>query len=87
MLQRPVPSSKPQSSRRAKDKSRRHPQDVQSDQLQRAAALGPPGTPQEGRSLEAKGDQLKRLEQRLEQLAAMLDMLKSQVELNPTRRK
>lgn len=78
MLQRPVPSSKPQSSRRARDKTRRYPQDVQSHQLQRAATLGPPGR---GRSPEAKGDQLKRLEQRLEQLAVMLDMLKTQVAL------
>lgn len=77
-----MPGSKPQSSRRSKDKSRRHPQDVQSDQLQRAAALGPPGSPQRGRSPEPKGDQLKRLEQRLEQLAVMVDMLKTQVELN-----
>lgn len=73
-LQRPGPSSKPQSSRRAKD--------VQSDQLQRAAALGPPGSPQGGRSPEPKGDQLKKLEQRLEQLAAKLDILTTQVELN-----
>lgn len=82
-LQRPVPGSKPHGSRRAKDKSRRYPQDVQSDQLQRAAALGPPGSPQGGRSPEPKGDQLKRLEQRLEQLAVMVDMLKTQVGLNP----
>lgn len=78
-LQRPVPSSKPQSIRRAKAKTRRYPQDVQSDQLQRAVALGPPGSPQGGRSPEPKGDQLKKLEQRLEQLAVMLDMLKTQV--------
>uniref|UniRef100_H3DPF7 Kielin cysteine rich BMP regulator n=1 Tax=Tetraodon nigroviridis TaxID=99883 RepID=H3DPF7_TETNG len=78
MLQRPVPSSQPQSSRRAKEKTGRFPQDVQSDQLQRAAALGPPASPQGGKSPEAKGDQLKRLEQRLEQLAAMLEMLKTQ---------
>lgn len=79
MLRRPVPSSKPQSSRRAKDKTRRYPLDVQSDQLQRAAALGPPGSPEGRRSPEAKGDQLKKLEQRLEQLADVLDMLKTQV--------
>lgn len=78
MLQRPVPSSKPQRTR-AKDKTRRYPQDVQSDQLQRAAALGPPGSPQGGRSPEPEGDQLEKLQQRLEQLAVMLDMLKTQV--------
>lgn len=78
MLQRHVPTSKPQMSHRAKDKSRRNTQDIQHDQLQRAVVLGPPGTPQGGRSPEQK-DQLKKLEQRLEQLAVMLDMLKSQV--------
>lgn len=77
MRPRHVPTAKLQTSRRAKDKSRRHPQDVQSDQLQRAAVLAPPGTPHGGRSPE--DDQLKRLEQRLEQLAVMLDMLKAQV--------
>lgn len=81
-LQRPVPGGKPHGSRRAKDKGRRHPQDVQSDQLQRAAALGPPGSPQGGRSPEPKGDHLKRVEQRLEQLAVLVDMLKTQVGLN-----
>lgn len=79
MLQRHVPTSKPQTSHRAKDKSRHNTQDIQSNQLQRAVVLGPPGTPQRGRSPEQKEDQLKKLEQRLEQLAVMLDMLKAQV--------
>lgn len=81
MPQRQVPTSKPQMSRRAKDKTRRYPHDIQSDQLHRAAVLGPPGTPQGGRSPEQKDDQLKKLQQRLEQMAVMLDMLKSQVYL------
>lgn len=79
MQQRHVPTGKLQTSRRAKDKTRRYPQDEQSDQLQRAVVLGPPGTPQGGRSLEESDDQLKKLEQRLEQLAVMLHMLKAQV--------
>eukprot|EP00066_Takifugu_rubripes_P016015 XP_011605281.1 PREDICTED: kielin/chordin-like protein [Takifugu rubripes] len=78
MRHRQVPTSKPQMSRRAKDKTRRYPHDIQSDQLHRAAVLGPPGTPQGGRSPEQKDDQLMKLQQRLEQLAVMLDMLKSQ---------
>lgn len=45
--------------------------------------LGPPGSPQGGRPLEQKEEQLKKLEQKLEQMAVMLDMLKTQVELKP----
>lgn len=73
--------SKPPTSRRAKNKKKPYPQDVQSDQLQRAVVLGPPSSPQGAKcgSQEQKDDQLKKLEKRLEELALMLDMVKTQV--------
>lgn len=75
--------SKPQTSQRPNDKTNHYPQDVQSDQLQRAVVLGPPGSPQGGKpvSQEQKDDRLKKLEKRLEELALMLDMVKTQVHI------
>lgn len=73
--------SKPQSRHRATDQTKHHSHDVQSDQLQRGVVLGPPGSPQEVKSLSQaqKDDRLNNLEKRLEELARMLDMVKAQV--------
>ena len=57
-------------------------QALQKDQPQRGVALGPPGHPQGGRLASPatqEEERLSRLEQRLEQMAVMLDMVKAQV--------
>lgn len=83
MFQQTASLSKPQMSHRPKDKTNLYPQDVQRDQLQRAVMLGPPGSPQGAKSgsQEQKDDQLKNLERRLEELARMVDMVKTQVHI------
>lgn len=83
MFQQTASPSKPQVSHRPKDKTNHYPQDVQHYQLQRAVVLGPPGSPQGAKSgsQEQKDDQLKKLERRLEELAHMLDMVKTQVHI------
>lgn len=83
MFQQNASPIKPQISHRAKDKTNHYPQDVQSDQLQRAVVLGPPGSPQRSKSVsqEQKDDRLKKLERRLEELVRMLDMVKTQVHI------
>ncbi|XP_075885031.1 kielin/chordin-like protein [Nelusetta ayraudi] len=72
--------SKPPKSQRPSDKTSHYPQDVQSDQLQRAAALGPPGSPLGGKSVseDQRDERLNKLEARVEDMAAMLDMVKTQ---------
>lgn len=76
LFQQDASTSKLQTSHKPKRKTK---QNIQSDQLQRAAVLGPPGAPQRGESQEVKDDRLKKLEQKLDDLALMLDMLKTQV--------
>lgn len=73
--------SKPQSSHRQQDQPSYHPQDVQRDQLHRGVVLGPPGSPQGAKSgSQAQEEQrLKKLEEKLVELARMLDMVKAQV--------
>ncbi|XP_031149313.1 kielin/chordin-like protein [Sander lucioperca] len=80
MLQQDASPSKPETSRRPTDQTNHYPQDVQSDQLQRGVVLGPPGSPQGVKSVSQaqKDDRLKKLEKRLEELARMLDMVKTQ---------
>lgn len=75
--------SKPQTSHRPVDQTNHYLQDVQSDQLQRGMVLGPPGSPQgvKSASQAQKDDRLKKLEKRLEELARMLDMVKTQVRI------
>lgn len=83
MLQQDASPSKPETSRRPTDQTNHYPQDVQSDQLQRGVVLGPPGSPQGVKSVSQaqKDDRLKKLEKRLEELARMLDMVKTQVRI------
>ncbi|XP_072241827.1 kielin/chordin-like protein [Leuresthes tenuis] len=77
-------SSKPKTNHRLQDKINHYPKDIQSDQLQRGAVLGPPGSPQGVKSVSQvqTNDRLdkleKRLEKRLEELVRMLDMVKAQ---------
>ncbi|XP_042352823.1 kielin/chordin-like protein [Plectropomus leopardus] len=80
MFQKDASPSKPQTSRRPKDQTSHYLQDVQSDQLQRGVVLGPPGSPQGVKSVSQaqKDDRLKKLEKRVEELARMLDMVKTQ---------
>lgn len=80
-FQQDASPSKPQTSRGAKDQTSHYPQNVQSDQLQRGVVLGPPGSPQGVRSVSQaqQDDRLKKLERRVEELARMLDMVKTQV--------
>ncbi|XP_049429825.1 kielin/chordin-like protein [Epinephelus fuscoguttatus] len=79
-FQQDASPSKPQTSRGAKDQTSHYPQNVQSDQLQRGVVLGPPGSPQGVRSVSQaqQDDRLKKLERRVEELARMLDMVKTQ---------
>ncbi|XP_069019593.1 kielin/chordin-like protein [Embiotoca jacksoni] len=72
--------SKLQTNHRPQDQTKHHPQDIQSDQLQRGTVLGPPGSPQGVKSVSQaqKDDRLRKLEKRLEELASMLDMVKTQ---------
>lgn len=81
MFQQDASHSKPHSSHRSAHQTNHYPQDVQSDQLQRGVLLGPPGSPQGVKSVSQaqKDDRLKKLEKRLEELALMLDMVKTQV--------
>lgn len=76
--------SDPPTGRRPRNKKTHYSQDVQSDQLHRAVVLGRPGSPLGAKSgsQEQKGDQLKKLEKRLEELALMLDMVKTQVHVH-----
>lgn len=83
MFQQDASPSKPQTSHRPADQTKHYPQDVQSDQLQRGVVLGPPGSPQGVKSVSQaqKDDRLKNLEERLEEMARMLDMVKTQVSI------
>lgn len=80
MLRQDASASKPQTNRRTLGQTSHYPHNVQSDQLQRSAVLGPPGS-QGGKpvSQAQKDDRVKKLERRLEELARMLDMVKAQV--------
>ncbi|KAM9351632.1 kielin/chordin-like protein [Symphorus nematophorus] len=80
MFQQDASSSKPQTSHRPTGQTNHYPQDVQSDQLQRGVVLGPPGSPQGVKSVSQgqKDDRLKKLEKRVDELARMLDMVKTQ---------
>ncbi|XP_070763397.1 kielin/chordin-like protein [Enoplosus armatus] len=80
VFQQDASPSKPQTSHRPTNQTNHYPQDVQSDQLQRGVVLGPPGSPQGVKSVSQaqKDDRLKKLERRLEELARMLDMVKTQ---------
>ncbi|KAA8590177.1 hypothetical protein FQN60_014111 [Etheostoma spectabile] len=80
MLQQDASPSKPETSRRPTDQTNHYPQDVQSDQLQRGMVLGPPGSPQGVKSVSQaqKDDRLKKLDKRLEELARILDIVKTQ---------
>lgn len=60
-------------------------ENIQSDQQQRAAALGPPGAPQGvkcGSEIQMD-DRLDKLEKKLEELSRMLDVVKAQVMITP----
>ncbi|XP_034443111.1 kielin/chordin-like protein isoform X2 [Hippoglossus hippoglossus] len=79
-LQQGASPSKSQASHRPVDQTATYPQDVQSDQLQRGVALGPPASPEGVKSVSQvqKDDRLKTLEKRMEELSRMLDMVKAQ---------
>lgn len=81
---RPASPSKPPKSQRPSEGTGHYPQDVQSDQLQRAAVLGPPGSPLRGGSVseDQRDRRLEKLERRVEEMATMLDMVKAQVRLS-----
>lgn len=81
MLRQETSTTKPQTSQRPQDQTSHYPHDVQSDQLQRGVVLGPPGYPQGVKSVSEaqKNDRLKKLEKKLEELARMVDMVKTQV--------
>lgn len=83
MFQQDASHSKPHPSHRPTHQTNHYPQDVQSDQLQRGVVLGPPGSPQGVKSVSQaqKDDRLKQLEKRLEELALMIDMVKTQVHI------
>ena len=83
MFQQDASSSKPKTSHRPAGQTNHYPQDVQSDQLHRGVVLGPPGSPQGVKSVSQgqKDDRLKTLEKRVEELARMLDMVKTQVHI------
>ncbi len=78
MFQQDVTTSKPQTSHKPTAQTKHYPQDVQSDQLQRGVVLGPPGV--KSVSQAQKDDRLRKLEKKMEELAHMLDMLKTQVQ-------
>ncbi|KAM9854759.1 kielin/chordin-like protein [Aulostomus maculatus] len=73
-------TSKPRTGHRQQEETNHYPHNVQSDQLQRGAVLGPPGLPQGVKydSPAQNEDRLKRLERRLDELVHMLDMVKVQ---------
>ncbi|XP_075998591.1 kielin/chordin-like protein isoform X2 [Genypterus blacodes] len=79
-IQPAVSDSKLQSSHRQQDQPSYYPQDVQRDQLHRGVVLGPPGSPQGAKSgpQALEEQRLKKLEEKLEELARMLDMVKAQ---------
>ncbi|XP_041854067.1 kielin/chordin-like protein isoform X3 [Melanotaenia boesemani] len=61
-----------QTNHRIQEQTSHYPKDIQSDQLQRGAVLGPPGVKSEA------NDRLNKLERRLEELTRMLDIVKAQ---------
>lgn len=83
MLQQDASHSKPQTSHRPTDQTNHYLHEVQGDQLQRGVVLGPPGSPHGVKSVSQaqKDDRLRKLEKRLEELAHMLDMVKTQVHI------
>ncbi|XP_063753849.1 kielin/chordin-like protein isoform X3 [Eleginops maclovinus] len=80
IFQQTASPNNPKTSRRPIDQTNHYHQDVQSDQLHRGVVLGPPGSPQGVKSVSQaqKDDKLKRLEKRMEELARMVDMLKTE---------
>ncbi|XP_027855893.1 kielin/chordin-like protein [Xiphophorus couchianus] len=80
MLQHDGSPSKHQTNNRSWEETDHYPGDVQADQQQRAAALGPPGFPRgvKSGSQEQRVDRLGVLENKLEEMARMLDMVKAQ---------
>ncbi|XP_014900210.1 kielin/chordin-like protein [Poecilia latipinna] len=80
MFQHDGSPSKHQTNNRPWEEIDHYPGDVQADQQQRAAALGPPGSPRgvKSDSEEQRVDRLGVLENRLEEMARMLDMVKAQ---------
>lgn len=83
MRQQDASHGKPQTSHRPTDQTNHYLHEVQGDQLQRGVVLGPPGSPQGVKSVSQaqRDDRLKKLEKRLEELAHMLDMVKTQVHI------
>lgn len=81
MFQHDGSPSKHQTNNRPWEETDHYPEDVQADQQQRAAALGPPGSPHgvKSDSQEQRVDRLGVLENKLEEMARMLDMVKAQV--------
>ncbi|XP_017261029.1 kielin/chordin-like protein isoform X2 [Kryptolebias marmoratus] len=73
-------ASERQTNHRLQDQTSPYPKDIQSDQQQRATALGPPGSPSEVKCVPQTetDDRLDKLERRLEKLSRMLDMVKAQ---------
>lgn len=69
--------SKHQTNHMPQEQADYYPRDVQGDQQQRAAALGPPSCPH-GVKCVSQEQTTDSLERRLEELARMLDMLKAQ---------
>ncbi|XP_043980613.1 kielin/chordin-like protein [Gambusia affinis] len=80
MFQHDGSPSKHQTNNRPWEETDHYPEDVQADQQQRAAALGPPGSPHgvKSDSQEQRVDRLGVLENKLEEMARMLDMVKAQ---------
>ncbi|KAF7662077.1 hypothetical protein LDENG_00246960 [Lucifuga dentata] len=80
-FQHDASSSKPQTSHKPQDQPTLYPQDVQSDQLHRGVVLGPPASHQAAKSGHQTQEEqrLKKLEEKVEELALMLDMVKAQV--------
>ncbi|XP_071783371.2 kielin/chordin-like protein [Centroberyx gerrardi] len=80
MFQQDASGSKTQTPHRPQDQPSHYPQEVQRDQPHRGVVLGPPGSPQGAKSgsQAQEEERLRGLEERLEQLAHMLDMVKAQ---------
>ncbi|XP_036068311.1 kielin/chordin-like protein isoform X3 [Oryzias melastigma] len=74
------PSSKRQTNHQLQQQTHYYPKDVQSDQRQRGAVLGPPGSPQGAKSAseELINDWLSMLEKKMEEMYQSLDTLKAQ---------
>ncbi|KAM6936923.1 kielin/chordin-like protein [Xenentodon cancila] len=79
-FQHDTSSAKLQRNHRVQDQASHYRKDYQSDQMQRGAGLGPPGSPQRVKSVSQaqRNDRLINVERKLEELSTMLNMVKAQ---------